>query len=91
MINVTKAATALHNFLMHRRQFGPSDQYCPPTFVDHDTVDGLHQGSWRYEVRDYEGHAPLQRQLGSNNYTCTAKAVRELFRDYFNSQAGQVP
>ena len=91
VINVTKAATALHNFLMYGRQFEPSDRYCPPTFVDYETPNGLHEGAWRYEVRDYEGLAPLQRQLGSNNYSRNEKGVRELFRDYYNSPAGQVP
>ena len=91
VINVTKAATALHNFLMHGRQFEASGRYCPPTFIDRDTPDGLQEGEWRYEVRDYEGLAPLQRQLGSNNYSRNAKFVKELFRDYFNSPAGQVP
>lgn len=92
VINVTKAAIALHNYLMHGRQFESSHhQYCPPTFVDRDTPSGLQQGEWRYEVRDYVGLSPLQRQLGSNNYGRNAKLVRELLRDYFNSPAGQVP
>ena len=91
VINITKAATALHNYLMHGRQFETANHYCPPTFVDYETPTGLRQGEWRYEVKEYEGLAPLHRQLGSNNYSSNAKNVRELFRDYFNSPAGQVP
>ena len=37
VINVTKASTALHNFLMHGRQFEASGRYCPPTFIDRDS------------------------------------------------------
>ena len=91
VINITKAATALHNYLMRRRQFEPENHYCPPNFVDYETPSGLRRGEWRYEVQEYQGLAPLNRQLGSNNYSSNAKKVRELFRDYFNSHAGQVP
>ena len=91
VINVTKAATALHNYLMHGRQFEPSNRYCPDRFVDYETTVGLQEGGWRREVVDYQGLAPLQQQLGSNNFTRNAKVVRELFRDYFNSPQGQVP
>ena len=76
---------------MYGRQFEASNRYCPVNFADYETPDGLQEGRWRYEIRDYEGLAPLQRQLGSNNYSRNAKCVRELFRDYFNSPAGQVP
>ena len=91
VINVTKAATALHNYLMHGRQFEPSDRYCHGRFVDHKTPDGLQERGWRREVTDYVGLAPIRRQLGSNNYSRDAKAARESFRDYFNSPQGQVP
>lgn len=73
VINITKAATALHKFLMYGRQFESSDRYCPTTFIDHDTPGGLRAGEWRYEIRDYAGLAPLQRHLGSNNYSRNAK------------------
>ena len=33
----------------------------------------------------------MQRQLGSNNYSHNAKAVREPFQDFFNSPQGQDP
>lgn len=65
--NVTKAATALHNYLMHGHQFEPSNWYCLTNFIDNDTPDGLREGEWRREVTDYAGLAPMQRQLGSNN------------------------
>ena len=92
VVNVTKAATALHNYLMHGHEFDSTKKfYCPPTFIDQETPSGMRQGDWRYEIRDYQGLAPLNRQLGSNNYSRNAKQLRELFNDFFNSPAGQVP
>ncbi|XP_065642823.1 uncharacterized protein LOC136074434 [Hydra vulgaris] len=52
VVNVTKAATALHNYLMHR-QFEPLNQYCPLGFVDYETSSGLLAGEWRSNVSDY--------------------------------------
>ncbi|XP_047132525.1 putative nuclease HARBI1 [Hydra vulgaris] len=91
VINVTKAATALHNYLMHGRQFEPLNQYCPSKLVDYETPSGLQAGEWRSNISDYQGLTNLQKQLGSNNYTRDAKTVRELFRDFFSSPQGQVP
>ena len=57
---------------MRRRQFEPENHYCPPTFVDYETPSGLRRGEWRYEVQEYQGLAPLNRRLGSNNYSSNA-------------------
>ena len=46
-VNVTKAAIALHNYLMHDRQFKSLNQYCPSKFVDYETSSGLQAGEWR--------------------------------------------
>ncbi|XP_065673860.1 putative nuclease HARBI1 [Hydra vulgaris] len=89
VINVTKAATALHNYLMHGRQFEPLNQHCPFGFVDCEISSGLLAGEWRSNVSNYQGITTLQKQLGSNNYSRDAKAVRELFRDFFNSPQGE--
>ena len=91
VIDITKAGTALHNYLMYGRQFEPENRYCPPTFIDYETPTGLRREEWRYEVQEYKGLVPLNRQLGSNNYSSNAKHVGELFRDFFNSPAGEVP
>ena len=72
VINITKAATALHNYLMCGRQFEPENHYCPPNFVDYESPSGLRRGKWRYEVQEYKGLAPLNRRLGSNNYSSNA-------------------
>ena len=50
VINVTKAATAPHNYLMHGRQFEPLNQYCPLKFVNYETSSGLQAGEWRSNV-----------------------------------------
>ena len=77
---------------MKGRTFGPNNySYCPPNFVDRETPDGILRGGWRHDVHEYEGLAPLNRQVGSNNYSRDAKKVRERFRDFFNSPQGQVP
>ena len=92
VVNVTKASVALHNYLMYGREFEPSScTYCPANFTDEETINGTRAGAWRGEVQGYQGLQPLPRQLGSNNYTRDAKKVREMFRDYFNSEQGQVP
>ena len=92
VINVTKATVSLHNFLMKGRTFGPNNySYCPSSFVDRETPNGIQGGGWRHEVYNYEGLAPLTRSVGSNNYSRDAKHVRERFKDFFNSPQGQVP
>ena len=56
-----------------------------------ETSSGLQAGEWRSNFSDYQGITTLKKQLGSNNYSRDAKAVREPFRDLFNSPQGQVP
>ena len=54
VINVTKAAVALHNFLMCGREFEPERfRYCPSGFVDHETPEGIQEGRWRRETETY--------------------------------------
>ena len=92
VINVTKAAVALHNFLMCGREFEPERfRYCPSGFVDHETPEGIQEGRWRRETETYEGLSPMRRQVGSNNYTRNARSRCDTFPDFFSSQQGQVP
>ena len=93
VINITKAAVALHNYLMNGRKFEADRfMYCPIGFVDADSSNGnMRNGLLRQEIQGYEGLAPMRRQLGSNNYTREAKSTREMFQDFFNSPHGQVP
>ena len=79
--SVTKAVVALHNFLMTGKKFGEShDGFPSQRFGDKDTLEQI----------ETEGLLPLKK-AGSNNYTRSAKEVRDNFREYFNSPAGSVP
>ena len=78
---VTKAIVALHNFLMHGRKVGHNSPYCPT---------GYAEGDWRKEGTANDGLQPM-RTAGSNNYTRDAKVIRDDFKEYFNSEVGQVP
>ena len=90
VIAVTKASVALHNFLMHGKEFRSSFQYCPPELVDQETARGTRPGTWR-NMGEPGGLVPLQGRVGSNNYSQEARVVRENFRDFFYKGKGQVP
>lgn len=89
VVSATKAVVALHNYLMHGKSF-ESNLYCPPGFADVETSNGIRRGGWRNEVDGIDGLADIP-QLGSNNYSKTAKEIKENFRDYLCSEEGQVP
>ena len=83
---VTKAAIALHNFLMKRKAIR-NKLYCPIGYVDQEDENGkIIAGNWR---NTDNGLLPIQHQ-GTNNYTKTAKTVRNDFKTYFNSENGAV-
>ena len=90
VISVTKASVALHNYLMREKSFETSYQYCSPEMVDIDTIKGIRPGAWRND-EESGGLVPIHHNLGSNNYSKNAKAVREKFRDFFYEGKGQVP
>ena len=89
VILITQAVVALHNFLMISQDKFGENQYCPPGFADQESSTGVISGDWRQEAQGYTGLAPIGL-LGSNNYTRTAKKVREDFMNYFNSVDGAV-
>ena len=86
---VTKAAIALHNFLMISQCAGDTYTYCPVGFTDNESSRGRSAGQWRAEANETQGLCPLISR-GSNNFSRSAKEVRDAFKDYFNSQAGAV-
>ena len=86
--SITKAAVALHNYLMRDRVF--NDKYCPIGFVDYEQNGSLRNGEWRDLIRNDNGLLPV-RQCGSNNYGRDAKIVRDNFCNYFNSIDGKFP
>ena len=87
VIEITKAVVALHNFLMYGRSFEFPD-YCPNNDIDQENGMNIIDGAWRNEPAT-EGLMDISK-LGSMNYSKEAKAVREDFRDYFNSEESSV-
>lgn len=89
VINVTKAVVSLHNFLMKDRT-SLRYSYCPVDFIDRELFSRTQRGQWRNEIEGDTGLIPIRR-TGSNNYSRDAKILRDQFRDYFCSSAGEVP
>ena len=78
VIKKTKAAVALHNYLIQ------DNGYCPVGYTD------ASNGQWRQEIDSYLGLVDIER-TSSNNYGGDAKTVRDNFCKYFNSSSGAVP
>ena len=84
---ITKSILVLHNFLIDS-QPEEGNPYFEPSMVDREVRDSFMPGQWRqYENPALEGVT----NIGSNNYTRTAKKIRDDYRDYFNSTHGSVP
>ena len=84
VVTYTKAAIALHNFLRKTES-----TYCPVGFVDSEDNDGnISEGAWR-EESTAQGLGPIHR-LGSNRHSSAAASIRDAFKDYFSSPAGEV-
>lgn len=88
-VEATKSIIALHNYLMADMSL-PENPYCPPNYIDLEFNGAVRQGQWRSENANQVGIQDITN-LGSNNYSLNAKAVRDSFRDYFNSSVGAVP
>ena len=58
--------------------------------VDHEDRVTVVPGDWREDTAGAVGVRPLAKQ-GSNNYSFSAKEVRDNYKDYFNSDTGSVP
>ena len=79
--SVTKAVVGLHSFLMKKNHEG-DNQYCPPNYIDREENDLVLPGDWRQEQNHASGLKDV-RKIGSNNYSKTAKVIRDKFKDYF--------
>ena len=79
---IIKATICLHNYL----QLTDNANYKPSAFVDGESSDGeVVPGEWRSDAVQAEDWA-LNRQVGSNRYSCEAALVRNNFKDYSNNE-----
>ena len=87
------AAIALHNWLKKYddTQTTYGRIYCPPGYTDYEDSRGmLHKGIWRSEIGDTDALTSIN-QIGNNNYTKVADALRSRMADYFVSPQGELP
>ena len=87
------AAVALHNWLKKHNDSQKSygRLYCPQGYVDYEDSHGIvHRGTWRSEV---QGNGALLdiNQIGNNNNTRTAQALRQRTAEYFLTPPGELP
>ena len=87
--NITKAAVALHNYLMKWQCIFGEYTYSPPGFVDQDDFGEERKGEWRAETTGYTSMVSATN-LGTNNYSRAAEEVRDSFKRYFSSNEGMV-
>ena len=86
--NIIKACVCLHNYLKQT----DSACYVPTSFVDSvDASGNIVEGSWRSTVSTKQSSLQPIRTAGSNNCNNNAKAIRDTFKEYFNSESGSVP
>ena len=75
-------ALVLHNFL--RKSKSSRNIYCPPGLIDQENENGeFIPGTWRSAMED-----TLFTSLtaNGNNPTCTAKRIRDDFKDFFMNE-----
>ena len=88
---IARAVVALHNYLMVIRSHTKSSyNYCPPGYIDIDAGASLKPGNWQRVTHSTAGLIAIG-QTGSNNYSQSASAVRERYREYFNIPEGADP
>ena len=83
---ITLTCCILHNYLRSKSQvYTPAESMDREDPVSHQVI----LGEWRQEVCS-SGMQPLGKQ-GSNNYSASAKEIRDSLCTYYNSTAGAVP
>lgn len=83
---VTKACIALHNFLAKGDEGLPEErQYIPPGMADRGGVPG----EWRVIVQQDTNLTPARR-ITSARSTQDGLAVREIFKEYFQTDQGRL-
>ena len=86
---IVMACCSLHNFL--RSRIAASNIYTPQGSLDSEDRETHAEvpGEWR-QGADIERWMPVELQ-SSNNYSTSAKNLRDYLRDYYNSKEGEVP
>lgn len=88
-VQITKAVVVLHNFLMASRSPQDSHNYCHVNYIDEESAAGHQSGQRRSDATVNEWLVSMPTN-GSNNYSRSAKEVRDDFKDYFNSPQGAI-
>ena len=85
-VNVVKASTALHNFLLQEDR----ECYIQPGDIDReDENHGIIPGNWEYNE---EKHClvKLQNNLGNRTGSDSSRSVRDSIASYFQTPTGSV-
>lgn len=91
--SIIKASVGLHNFIkeQERRMSDEAREYCASAFVDRlDSGGEVVGGGWRDNVSGNAALAGVRRRVGARNSTRHATDVRDVYRDYVNSNGGKV-
>eukprot|EP00112_Aurelia_sp_Birch-Aquarium-sp1_P018164 Seg4296.2 transcript_id=Seg4296.2/GoldUCD/mRNA.D3Y31 product="putative nuclease HARBI1" protein_id=Seg4296.2/GoldUCD/D3Y31 len=83
--DTTKAIVILHNYLINTNNSDAGHSYCPENFIDREGPNGILPGEWRQDQQQITGLQPINR-IASNNYSESAKIVRDDFKGYFNEE-----
>jgi hypothetical protein len=83
---IVKALICLHNFLLIKQGVGGC--YCPNNLVDHEIDGNVQPGAWRNENTSHQ--VQELHRTGSNNAGRTIINLRNILRDYVNSEEGEV-
>lgn len=87
--HIIKALVCLNNFIMDDKEQkrAATGKYCPPNFIDKESENHeIMEGAWRGLIDNSALYEDLVNIKG-NSGTNAAKAQRNVFREYFVSEA----
>jgi hypothetical protein len=93
--SIIKATVCLHNLIKQKEYSMPDakKKYCPPSYCDGQTNDGIVEGQWRREVGN-NFNVVLEEIIkvgrGGNNPGKEALNLREQLKEYLISPAGAI-
>jgi hypothetical protein len=94
-VDIIKATVCLHNLIKQKEYSMPDakKKYCPPSYCDGQTNDGIVEGQWRREVGN-NFNVVLEEIIkvgrGGNNPGKEALNLREQLKEYLISPAGAI-